>query len=200
VPYGPAAASTVDVSWDAVWWWTRPDGVMQLIPASRLTKNPELLKPFGVTSPLWAAHTLVLKPNEPRTDEVLGSPEGHRFVSVVGAAWLLMGQPAVAGTRTIDSAPPQPRPRPTPDSPPAAPRPPSTVTIIELRRPATNHDATRGKSDRRYKRRWWVGGHWRQQACGPRNSQRKPKWIAPYVKGPEAAPLAKTDRVHVLRR
>lgn len=42
-------------------------------------------------------------------------------------------------------------------------------------------------------------GHWRQQACGPNHADRRPKWIAPYVKGPEGAPLKK-DRVHVWRK
>ena len=149
-------------------------------------------------SPLWAADTIVLNPKEVRTDEVIGSPEAYEFVSVVGAAWLLMSQPAVAGTRTIDYTPAQ-RPSPNPDAPAPPPRPPLTVTIIELRRPATNHEGPHGNSGRECQHRWWVGGHWRQQPCGPGHSQRKPTWIAPYVKGPEDKPLSK-DRVHVLRR
>lgn len=34
-----------------------------------------------------------------------------------------------------------------------------------------------------------VRGHWRQQACGPRFSDRKATWIEPYWKGPEDAPI-----------
>jgi hypothetical protein len=45
---------------------------------------------FGVRSPLWTAHTIIVDPKKPRTDEVVGFPHGHRFVSVLGAAWLLM--------------------------------------------------------------------------------------------------------------
>lgn len=40
-----------------------------------------------------------------------------------------------------------------------------------------------------WSRRWMVRGHWRQQPCGPRNENRKLRWIDPYVKGPEDKPL-----------
>jgi len=33
---------------------------------------------------------IIVDPKKPRTDEVVGFPHGHRFVSVLGAAWLLM--------------------------------------------------------------------------------------------------------------
>ena len=175
------------------WWWTRPDGVLQIQPSSRLTKNPELLEPFGVQSPLWAAHTAVLNPAAPRTDEVIGSPEASHFVSILGAAWLLMGQPAVADTRTLNSGSDPQRREPFIETGPR--REPSTVTIIELRRPLNAaRDETPGTSGRQYQRRWWVGGHWRQQPCGPGRAQRKPIWISPHIKGPEEAPLtARTE-------
>jgi len=37
----------------------------------------------------------------PRTDEVLSTLQAHRFVSVLGAAWPLMGQTNVAETGTF---------------------------------------------------------------------------------------------------
>lgn len=201
VPYGKALKYTLDVPWDAVWWWTSPDGIMQIVPASRLTKNPELLEPFGVSSPLWGAHTLVLRPNEPRTDEVVGSQEAFEFVSVVGAAWLIMGQPAVAETHNIKGAV-EPRRRETSDEPALRPEPPN-VTLVELRRALADVRSKARKSGREYQKRFLVGwpdGFWRQQPHGPGNSQRKPKWIAPYVKGPEDAPFSPREKVHVWRR
>ena len=54
-------------------------------------------------------------------------------------------------------------------------------------------------SERTYRRRWIVEGHWRQQACGPGYSQRRPVFIAPYVKGPDDAPLIVPDTVKVWR-
>ena len=172
--------------------------MLQLQLASRLTKQPELLAPFEVRSPLWSGHTLVLNPTVPRTAEVMGSPEGSHLVSIVGAAWLLMSQPAVTETRTLERSAPQ-RGEASEETGPR--REPSNVTIIELRRPASAaRDGAEGASGRQYRRRWWVGGHWRQQACGPGRTQRKPIWVSPYVKGPEGSPLVAKERVHVLRR
>jgi hypothetical protein len=104
VPYGPKPASTTDVPWDAVWWWTRPHGMLQLVPSCRFTKQPELIAPYEVTTPLWAAHTIVINPKQPRTEEANGTEAAHPFVSVVGAAWLLMGQPGVTETHSIADA------------------------------------------------------------------------------------------------
>ena len=39
VPYGPKPASTTDVPWDAVFWWTRPDKMLQLVPSSRFRRH-----------------------------------------------------------------------------------------------------------------------------------------------------------------
>ncbi|WP_342314781.1 hypothetical protein [Mycobacterium avium] len=198
VPWNALSSTDpTEVSWDGLWWWSRPDGKLQLQPLSRLAKNRELLAPYEVSSPLWATNpTLLLEPLVPRTAEVARSAESSPLVSVVGAAWLLMGQPTVAATRPLESST---RARADGDSDTRHPDP-DRVSIIELRRPMSpprEHDGT--SSERTYQRRWWVGGHWRQQACGPNHADRRPKWIAPYVKGPEGAPLTK-DRVHVWRR
>ncbi|MGH3582674.1 MAG: hypothetical protein ACRDUB_13890 [Mycobacterium sp.] len=184
-----------EVTWDALWWWSRPDGVLQLQPLSRLAKNPELLAPYQVTSPLWATNpTLTVQPLVPRTAEADGAADASPLISVVGAAWLLMGQPTVAATRALE-APPRHR-----DDGAAIEPNSDQVSIIELRRPMSPPREGEGSgADRQYHHRWWVGGHWRQQACGPNHADRRPKWIAPYVKGPEGAPLKK-DRVHVWRR
>jgi hypothetical protein len=80
-----------EVSWDSIWWWSRPDGALQLHPASRNTAKAQAM--FGVRSPLWTAHTIIVDPNKkPRTDEVVGSPAGpsvrqraRRRVAVDGA-------------------------------------------------------------------------------------------------------------------
>jgi len=41
--------------------------------------------------------------------------------------------------------------------------------------------------------RYVVRGHWRQQPCGPGNTERRLTWIAPYWKGPEWAEVVKRD-------
>ena len=74
------------------------------VPSSRFTKQPELIVPYEVTTPLWAAHTIVINPKQPRTEEANGTEAARPFVSVGGAAWLLMGQPGVTETRWITDA------------------------------------------------------------------------------------------------
>jgi len=43
-----------------------------------------------------------------------------------------------------------------------------------------------------------VKGHWRQQACGPKLTERKTIWVSPYWKGPTDGPVLIRD--HVLSR
>ncbi|HET9563270.1 MAG TPA: hypothetical protein VFP27_01880, partial [Mycobacterium sp.] len=45
---------------------------------------------------------IVLDPRKPRTDEAHGTEDMHPFVSVVGAAWLVMSQPNITETRATE--------------------------------------------------------------------------------------------------
>lgn len=112
-PLDHQIATIIDVPWDAVFWWTRPDGLLQLTPASRAEQNASVLRMARTTSPLWGAHTIMVRPDIPRTEEAQGTESAHPFVSALGAAWLLMAQTNVTETRTI-GPPPEPRPRPGP--------------------------------------------------------------------------------------
>jgi hypothetical protein len=194
---------TVDIPWDALCWWTRPDGALQLQPASRDVKHAGMLANAKTTSPLWAAHTILLDPRVPRTDETQRTEHAHPFVSAAGAAWLLMAQANVTETRTIGPAPqPQSPPPANADSevPTASRNDPPPVTIIELRAKPNSPDREVGDPGRTYSHRWQVSGHWRQQPCGPNSSLRQPRYITEYVKGPEGTPLITKERVHVLRK
>ncbi|CDO91197.1 hypothetical protein AWC29_01220 [Mycobacterium triplex] len=200
----PDVATIIDISWDGVWWWSRPDGLLQLVPFSREDQNPEVLRLADTTSPVWAAQTIMAKPDVPRTEEANNTESAHPFVSVVGAAWLLMAQANVAETRTIGSPrPPEPQPADIEDDhqpPERPPREPSTVTIVDLRARAATYEPG-AEPGRTYNHRFPVAGHWRQQAWGPNHSWRKPKYIGDYIKGPKGAPLiAPKTRVHVLRK
>lgn len=188
--------ASTDVAWDALFWFTRADGVMQLTPASRLAKDRDLLAPFNVASPLWGTQTVVLNPQAIRTEESTKSTDAHQFVSILGAAWLLMGQKNFADTtRTVPGTIAD---RPAPGT--RAPRPPQTVTLVDIRRPSSAREKPEGKgSGHGYDHRFWVASHWRDQPWGPNNSQRKPKFIEAYLKGPEGAPLKTHDKVRVLR-
>lgn len=76
--------------------------------------------------------------------------------------------------------------------------PPKVVTI-KLRR-STSTNRREGESNVEWSHRWIVRGHWRWQAYGPGRKERRRIWIAPFVKGPEDAPLFVTDKVYDLSR
>ena len=103
-------------------------------------------------TPLVRSHTGT-QSHRPAHGRMMGSPEGSHLVSIVGAAWLLISQPAVTETRTLGRSAPQ-RGEASGETGPR--REPSNVTIIELRRPASAaQDEAQGASGRQYRRRWW---------------------------------------------
>lgn len=82
---------------------------------------------------------------------------------------------------------------------------PPSVKVIQLRRSERHTSERTGEPDeatRQYMCRWVVDGHWRNQACGVRFSQRKLIYVLPYVKGPDDRPLMtdKRDRVFAVNR
>ena len=76
------------------------------------------------------------------------------------------------------------------------------VAVIDLRHQyvAKDLDGSDEPTSRRFKHRWVVSGHWRNQAHGPDRSQRRRQWIPSYTKGPDGAPLLITEKVNVWRR
>ena len=130
----------------------------------------------------------------------LDEPVAHRTVdgrksalSVLGAAWLLMSQVRFVETRTIRTGSTG-GPAPASEGEPAA-----AVSLIELRRPVrASGDSDGAGQGRKSDKRWWVAGHWRQQACGPKRALRKPVWISPHMKGDPQAEVS--ERVNVWRR
>ena len=76
-------------------------------------------------------------------------------------------------------------------------RPISTIVAIDLRGASQAGSGAGGQRD--YSHRWTVRGHWRQQPVGPGGQQRRPTYIAPYIKGPEGKPLVVKSTVGVLR-
>lgn len=71
-------------------------------------------------------------------------------------------------------------------------RPVPDVRVVNLRRPA---GMDRG-CNVEWHHSWIVRGHWRNQAHGVGRQERRPIWIAPYVKGPEDAPLLGGEKVY----
>lgn len=78
------------------------------------------------------------------------------------------------------------------------------VTVLHLRRARSDEVRPDGEHDdetgRRIGVRHLVRAHWRQQACGPGRSLRRPILIAPHWRGPEDGPVRVTEKVWSLDR
>lgn len=76
------------------------------------------------------------------------------------------------------------------------------VRVVDVREHNDEAERDAGDGSRKYKPyeyRFIVSGHWREQPCGPNRSERKRRWIAPYIKGPKSKPLMLKDTVRILR-
>lgn len=62
------------------------------------------------------------------------------------------------------------------------------VRVVELRRRAQPFRSPDTAEPVDWSCQWVVRGHWRQQWC-PKAQAHQPRWILPYVKGPESKPL-----------
>ena len=125
------------------------------------------------------------------TGEIKASGDSLGLLAFLGATLTLMMQPTLVEASRRD-----PRTMgPAPDRPGRVP----VVTLIDLR-PLRQVAAESDESGRVYRHRWVVRGHWRNQAVGKGRAQRRPTWVASYVKGPADAPLLSTDKVMVWRR
>ena len=65
------------------------------------------------------------------------------------------------------------------------------IKVIELRRRSRSQDIAEGNRDIEWSCQWVVRGHWRKQWY-PAQQAHKPKYILPYVKGPDDKPLRVT--------
>lgn len=77
------------------------------------------------------------------------------------------------------------------------------VNLVALRENATRlptEEPSEGEKKWGLSVRFMVRGHWRNQACGAKLGQRRPVYVAPYLKGPEDAPLKSSETVFVWRR
>lgn len=80
-------------------------------------------------------------------------------------------------------------------------RDPRAIQVVKLRRRSQGETEAEERREIEYGCQWMVGGHWRQQACGPRMSQRRAVWIKPYRKGDPSKPFnEKARRVYEVVR
>lgn len=189
-PLGARRPPQVDVH--GVVWGPDERGLV-LYPLARSAELGDLLTPRWAACDLFTFGAVVVPWDEPlQVEHLRGDAAG--FVAAVGATWLLMQQPTVVDGRPLHE-------RDGTHAAGATPRPDRQVRIIDLRRAASAvRDGDDSSSGRSYKHRCVVSGHWRQQAVGPGRAQRRPTYVAPYVKGPAGAPMLDTERVNVWRR
>lgn len=161
-------------------------------------------------APLYNVYSLNLDPDAPQgagrlnPEMLTGSAdmppayatdaeEMSAVLSLVGTIWLLMGQTGI--TQSTESVAPK-----TTKAKKAEARGEQVpeVVITEHRLTVAGGKAARGGggAGREATSRWWVRGHWRQQACGPAWSQRKPVYIAPHTAGAADAEVDARPRVH----
>lgn len=189
----------VDMPVDAMTWNFNEDGSLAIGCCMRLDRGPRAMRQLDTRSPFLGASDEPIDADLPqqRSD----NSDVLQPVTLLGAAWLLMSQTTVSAKRRIQIDHSHTGIRhevaPHEHQPDAA----EYVSLVELRHLVNGPD-TEGPSahsNRTYTHRWWVDGHWRQQACGPGWQQHKPRWIAPHIRGPEDKPLA-AERVNVWRR
>jgi hypothetical protein len=184
--WGPGPDSTL-----IVWHLLNGPELLAQLPGADVSRVPPLLAVREVRLPVT---------DEPVSLDDLPAHEGMRpsrpIVAALAAMWHLVQQPQLIDRTTVEPG------RTDARSLRRAGLPDDGVTLVALRRQyrpsAKESDA--GSDGRRYRHRWIVSGHWRNQAYGPERSLRRQTWVPSYVKGPEGAPLLSTEKVNVWRR
>lgn len=115
----------------------------------------------------------------------------HRlYVSNLVVFWNLLRQKSVA-EESIATLP-----RPARRRMQRAGLTPPRIRVISL--PGNRSGTAAGESEREWRHRWVVRGHWRQQWY-PSLKDHRPVWIAPHLKGPEDAPLLGGQKVYAVK-
>lgn len=73
---------------------------------------------------------------------------------------------------------------------------PPTVRVYRIQQ--RERPETTGESQREWHHRWIVRGHWRKQWY-PSIQAHRPVWIAPFLKGPDDAPLLGGEKVYTVK-
>jgi hypothetical protein len=160
------------------WKLRIPQGVTRALGWETVGEGIRLI-PFGFYKDVRDGVGTVLASG----DRLIADGEADDELLFLVSAWEFMSQRLAAQTDVRSVSPSRAVRRrlsiPLPEPP--------LVRVIQLRARDASNEAY-GHGDREYHQRWIVRGHWRQQWYPSLNSNR-PKWIAPYVKGPANAPL-----------
>ncbi|MET7710599.1 hypothetical protein [Micromonospora sp. NPDC005413] len=121
-------------------------------------------------------------------------PGDHPAAALI-ATWLLIAQQtAEVTTARVDKAVAKTYARTN--------RPLPELRIVRIRgrrtTPGPDGKPTPGSQERSQTSRFWVSGHWRNQAHGPGRSLRRPVYIHPFLRGPDDAPIKLSTTVRML--
>ena len=180
------------VTADAV-QWVHDGGFVDieiLTRTDQLVAEGHLDKP-GRRGPFVKVRGVVLRADEPTPVDKYVMAAEPGLIAALGATWTLMQIPTVATPRQVTGAGGSGRQWQNQRR---------TVSIIDLRRLEHRDTSATDSAGRAYRHRWYVRGHWREQAHGPRQSLRRSTWIPGYIKGPSGSPLLELERVNVWRR
>lgn len=174
-----------------VWHMVASAALFAGLPPESIRVPPPPLVPF---------HEARLPAPGPVALDDLPAHEGMRpsrsIIAAMCAAWCLMQQPQLVDREYQGAGGSDVR------SLRRAGLPDEGVTVVDLRRLAVpqDRDPDAGGDGRRYRHRWVVSGHWREQPYGPDRALRRKTWIPAHMKGPDGAPLLVAERVNVWRR
>lgn len=210
VPYESAADNSVfELPVRALSWLQVGEGLEISCWVAAVDIPPEHRSPFRSDLVLESATTLTVGVNDvldgAQRIEVRATAEGPQgpykrsgkaCLAVAGSMFLLMTQPRVVSDEESDPVRVRKRgvgPRGE------AVRVPVRVSVKSLVVRDSSGDG--GGDSRRGKAtsRWWVRGHWRQQAWGKGRKLRKPVWIAPHTAGAVGVEVDDRPSVQVFR-
>ncbi|MBQ1019847.1 hypothetical protein KBX71_18540 [Micromonospora sp. D93] len=121
-------------------------------------------------------------------------PGDHPAAALV-ATWLLIAQQtAEVTTARVDKSVAKTYARTN--------RPVPELRIVHIRghrtTPGQDGESIPGSQERSPASRFWVSGHWRNQAHGPGRALRRPVYIHPFLRGPDDAPIKLSTTVRML--
>lgn len=189
---------------DAV-FWKRTGDMVKIRALSRLGEARDALSPLREGIPwneVFASTTHVQTLLGKESDVELIVAEGfpsdatgsEQLIGALGAMWLLMSQPTV-----VEEADPVQMRVKRPGMPS---RQSSKVTVqVNVRSLVRKHRAgNTGSSRGKATTRWWVRGHWRQQAWGKDRKLRRPVFIEPHTAGARDAEVVEKPNVTVWKK
>ena len=189
---------------DAI-FWKRTGDMVKIRALSRLGEARGALSPLREGIPwdeVFATTTHVQTLLGKESDVELVVAEGfpsdatgsEQLLGALGAMWLLMAQPTVVE----EANPVQMRVKRSGVRPGQSSKATVQVNVRSLvrKRRAGHGGGRRGKATTR----WWVRGHWRQQAWGKDRKVRKPVFIEPHTAGARGAEVVEKPNVTVWKK